>query len=351
MDMESNGFFHYHEAISLIQLAVPGEAWLLDPLAVKDLSTLGAILAAPQVQKILHGSDYDLRSFDRQYRFHFANLYDTATATQLLNPEMMGLGRALQTYLNVTVSKPARLQHSDWSRRPLPADALAYATGDVVHLLALQDTLDPKLTDLSRRGWMAEECALLSQIRFEAPPPSAEACFSAKGTFDLKPRELAVFRELYLLREREAERMDRPPFKVVSNEALLALAREPYRPLHTLPNANKRWLSSIEQELRAAIDRGLEAPALTHPSKLKRRRNPWNDKARACWQQLNAARGGEAAALNISPSVLWPTRSLEQMALKPEILEDELNGTSAFSVRAWQRTVLGDTLRQISREF
>lgn len=341
MDMESNGFFHYRETISLIQFASAREVFLVDPLAVRDISALGEILAAPSVQKILHGCDYDLRSFDRQYGFRFRGLYDTATATQLLNPETMGLGRAIETYLGVKLKKTARLQRSDWSRRPIPPDAIEYAAGDVAHLFALQEILDARLSATGRTEWLAEECALLELIRYEPPPDPAHACFSAKGTFDLDPRALAVFRELYLLREREAERMDRPPFKVVSNDALLALARDPDQPWHTVPNANQRWLHAVAPRLKEAVRRGRSAPPLAHPSKAKRRRSPWTDPARTRWQALSALRKKEAQALNIGPAVLWPTPSLEAIALNPEILPEELRGPGGHGVRSWQRKVFG----------
>lgn len=348
--MEANGFFHYDDTISLLQIAFDGEVSLVDPLAVKDFSALGALLADPKVRKVLHGSDYDLRSFDKQYGFHFSGLFDTAIATQLLNPELMGLGRALQTYLNVHVDKPVKLQRSDWSRRPIPPDALKYAALDAAHLLDLQSELDRRLAAEGRTAWMTEECAIMERIRFEPPPPPAEAVFNAKGTFDLEPAELAIYKELYLLREREAERLDRPPFKVLSNEALLSLSRAPDQPLDTVPNANRRWLYEIERELRLAIDRGRRAEPITHPSKLKRTRSPWYDEARARWTRLNDLRRAEAAKLKISPSTLWPTRSLEQVCLNPELLVPELAGVSGFGVRNWQRQVFGPILEQACRE-
>ena len=346
MDMEANGFFHYDDTVSLIQIAIPGAVFLVDPLAVKDLSKLGALMADPKVQKILHGCDYDLRSFDKQYGYHFANLYDTAIATQLMNQELMGLGRALLTYLNVKVEKPVKLQRSDWSRRPIPPGALEYAAGDAAHLLPLRETLDAKLAALGRTEWMVEECALMERIRYEPGPPPEEAFATAKGTFDLEPAELAIYRELYLLRERSAQQVDRPPFKVLSNEALLALARDPDQPFETVPNANRRWLFDIERELRAAIERGRKAPPIMHPSRGKRTRSPWYDEARGRWRTLNDLRQQEAVTLGISASTLWPTRSLENMVLYPELYEQEMTGSSQFGVRRWQRKVFGPALAQ-----
>jgi len=344
MDTESDGFFHYRETVSLMQISSPAENLILDPLAVRDLAALSTILADPRIGKVMHGSDYDVRSLDRQYGFRISGLYDTAIATSLLNPELMGLGRALETYLGIKLDKPTRLQRSDWSRRPLPRDALNYAAGDSAHLLPLHDALEEKLRALGRSEWMTEECGLMERVRYDPPSQPAEACFSAKGTFDLEPQALAVFRELYLLREKDAERMDRPPFKVISNEALLAIARDPRIRFDAIPNANRRWLAAMEREIMAAIDRGLAQPPLNHPSRRKRRPNPWDDDSRRRWQVLHAARGREATALGISPAMLWPGKSLEAIGLDPTRLERELTGESEFGVRKWQRKVFGPVL-------
>ena len=346
LDMESNGFFHYKERISLIQLGVPGYTFLLDPLAISDFSALGRVIADPKIQKILHGCDYDMRSFDREWKYHFSGLYDTAIATQLLNTELMGLGRALETYLGVKVDKQVRLQRSDWSKRPIPVDAAEYAASDAAHLLQLQDVLDAKLKELGRQSWMAEECALMEQIRYEAPPSPEQACFNAKGTFDLEPGQLAIFRELYLLRERSSAEVDRPPFKVISNDALLAIACDPMISFDKIPNANRRWLESSRRQIEEAVARGRSHGGIAHPSRQKRKPSPWTEDSRHRYQAIHEARAREALTLGIAPSTLWSTRALEFMSLNPEKFDQELEGTSECGVRQWQRQVLGPILRQ-----
>jgi ribonuclease D len=60
LDTESNSLYTYRESICLIQIAAGEQVFLLDPLAVPDLSALGRILADSTVVKVLHGSDYDI---------------------------------------------------------------------------------------------------------------------------------------------------------------------------------------------------------------------------------------------------------------------------------------------------
>lgn len=350
LDMESDGFFHYREKISLLQFAVSDGLYVVDPLAIRDLSSLKGILGDGRIRKILHGSDYDIRSFDREYGFNFSGLYDTALAIQLVNPEPLGLGRALEQYLGVELRKLTRLQRSDWSWRPVSEEALEYAVGDVEYLFRLHDKLESQLASLGRMEWMAEECVLMERIRYEPPACPAEQAFSVKGTFDLSPQQLAIFRELYLLRDKVSQQMDRPPFKVVSNEALMTLAQDPNRPLERVPNANLRRLEELAPELRRAIERGQHAKSLVHPSRLKRGRNPWTEEARLRWRQLHETRLSRARTLNIAPSVLWPTKSLEQVALDPGIEEQEFRGKSQFGVRRWQQRELGDVLARLCEQ-
>jgi len=349
--MEADGFFHYPERLCLVQMAAAGRILIVDPLALGGLDGLGPVLADRRIEKVLHGCDYDLRSFDRDFGFHFANIFDTQTAISLLEPSPMGLGNALRKYLGVDLKKPVKLQRSDWSRRPLPREALDYAASDAAHLFHLRDALRKLLAEKGREGWAAEEFALLEGIRFEPPEPPEMAAFGAKGAFDLDPRELAIFRELYLFRDAEARRLDRPPFKVVSDEVLMDIARNPDRPLSEVRRVNERWIHEAGRKIREAVARGKNAGPLLHPSRLKPRRKPWDDVTRARVKRLQQARAHHATELNIGPSVLWPMRSLERIASEPEAAWDEISGHSEHGVRKWQVKEFGAVLENIVREY
>ena len=146
LDLEADGFHRYPEQTALLQLALPdGSVLLLDPLALPDLDALGAALADPAVPIVVHSSSYDVRALDRDFDFHIRGLVDTSIAAQLTGNAQLGLGNVLLEVLGVDLPKPKRLQRFDWSRRPLPDEALDYAAGDVIHLLALADALTAPL--------------------------------------------------------------------------------------------------------------------------------------------------------------------------------------------------------------
>src|SRR5262249_57240730 len=96
--------------------------------------------------------------------------------------------------------------YTDWTRRPLKPEQLAYARADVVHLLELHDRLRADLERRERLGWVEEELKRLEEgARYQAM--SDEDRFrTVKGWQRLDPEELAVLRELAAWRGRGPRR-------------------------------------------------------------------------------------------------------------------------------------------------
>jgi ribonuclease D len=351
IDIESDGFFRYPEKTCLIQLGADNEVAILDPLSVRDISALGEIMADPSIQKIFHGCDHDLRSLNRDYGFTAENIFDSHVAIQMFTPEAPGLGNAIKAYLGVELPKPVKIQRSDWSQRPLSDEALDYAAGDSAYLLPLRDLIQAELDEKGRSSWAQEEFSILSKIRYVPPPPIEEDCLDAKGTYDLSPQELAIYREIYIFRDSEARKLGRPPFKVVSNDFLLELARNPRTNPRDIHGVSERWLGTAWRGLEAALARGMKAEPVIHPSRYRHTPNPWRDDSSARFSRLKEVRGVKATELNIRPSTLWPGTALEKLALDPGILEQELTGTSQYGVRNWQREVFGGEIRRTLEEM
>ena len=343
-DLEADGFHRYPERTALMQLALPdGTIYLLDPLALEDLSTFGAALADPARTLVLHSGSYDVRALDRDFDFHVRGLLDTALAAQFCGLRRLGLGNVLQERLGIDLPKPKRLQRFDWSRRPLPEDALDYAADDVRHLLPLAHDLLAELERRDRLSWLEEECERLSAVRYESPMPPEEAFMKLKGARDLESAGRAVLRELFLLREQEALRARRPPHFVLGNRAMLELSAQP----HTDP-AQVRGVGGMLQRgggqarLRAALRRGREAEPVPWPR--ARGRNPWTPEARQRLSTLKAWRRSAAEPLDLDPGVVWPAAHLERLALDPAAELAALDQGDPPWVRRWQWLTFGDAL-------
>ena len=91
VDIESNGFFRYHERVCLVQLASAETAFVVDPLAIEDVRPLGNLFGDWSVEKVFHAADYDIRSLDRDWGFRVNNLFDTSIAAAFVGSEQLGL--------------------------------------------------------------------------------------------------------------------------------------------------------------------------------------------------------------------------------------------------------------------
>ena len=343
LDTESNSLHTYRERVCLIQIATAGNIFLLDPLAVTDLSALGSLLANPSISKVFHGSDYDVRCLHRDYEFTVSSLFDTEMAARFLGSSKTNLASLLESFLGVGIPKSRALQTSDWARRPLSPLALEYAANDVRYLPDLASVLQRQLIKARRLDWVMEEARRLEQVRHAPADLPEAAMLRIKGSSRLGPRGLAVLKELFLFREEEARGMDCPPFRVLTNEALLTLADTPGADLHQVRGLTSGIVSQAGERIREAIQRGMCGPGVPRPPRPK---NPWEPDAQARLQSLKLWRSRHAASLGLDPALIWPAVSLERLAIRWNGSTAESPDGGAPEVRSWQRREFSQELRK-----
>jgi ribonuclease D len=340
LDTEAASFHRYVDRVYLVQLSAGSETVLVDPLAVTDLSPVGALLADPKVEKIFHDADYDLRILDRDYGFRARRLWDTRIAAQLAGETAFGLGALLEKYFGIRLSK--KLQRADWSQRPLTPEMIEYAAADTAHLPDLRDLLEQRLRERSRLAWAEEEFEQLEEVRWTGPGES-KGHLQLKGARTLRPREAAVLRALWEWRERTAEALDRAPFRVAGNEVLVALARAAPRTPGALAGA-PLMPSSIARrygdELLAAVAAGLAVPEGDLPRPERRPRHRPDPEADARFQRLRELRARRAPEVGLDPGLILPNWAMQEIAKAAPRTPQDLDAIA--DIRRWQREVVGD---------
>ncbi|MFC1873359.1 ribonuclease D [Chloroflexota bacterium] len=339
LDTESNSFHHYPEQLCLIQIASRHKVYIIDAISLDDLAPLRDVLADGSIEKIVHGADYDIRSLDRHCGLHIHNLFDTSIAARFTGITQFGLAGLTRDLLGITINKSKRLQRADWGRRPLSAEALDYAAGDVRHLLALREILGQRLRTLGREEWVAEECAITEEIRYTAPDIEA-AYLSVKGARVLDGRGLAVLHSLFLFRDGEARRQHRPPFFILPDAALVFLAASPEVDFSEVPGIGQTGLNRFGQGLQRALRNGITAPPLHRPHHIKTVR-PSKEQGRRL-SYLKKWRTALGSSLSLDPSLIWPLTSLGRLAKAPDSLSAEL---TTDSIRHWQGDVIAPSLQ------
>lgn len=266
LDTEASSFHRYRERLCLVQLSTRDRTWLVDPLAVPDLTPLREMLAEKHMQVVIHDADYDLRMLARHHTIRVSNVFDTLVAAELVNEPEIGLAALLGKYQGLQIDK--KFQKADWSKRPLPEPMLQYAAGDTSHLIALRDILEEKLRAKGRWSWAQEEFALLTDAPFNLATNEEPAFMRMKGAKVLKPHQLAILREVHAWRDSVAEGLDRASFMVLGNDVLLSLATDPPKKVADIAvrkGVNDRMLERHGPAIMAAVMRGLEQPKEAWP--------------------------------------------------------------------------------------
>ena len=352
VDTEAASFHRYHDRIFLIQLSSPSRTEIIDPLAVADLSPVGRLLADPKVEKIFHDADYDLRILDRDYGFRARRLFDTRIAAQLAGEPAVGLAALLEKYAGVKLAKEH--QKADWSRRPLPPAMLDYAAADTAHLPALRERLRARLTELGRLAWAEEEFTRLEDLRWTRAgasdgggPGDHDAYLRVKRAKALAPRQLATLRELYQWREAQGAELDRATFRIIGNDALLAVAKALPRTPTELSGIAALPASLAARHGPALLDGVRRALALSESElpRLERAprqaRDPGLD---ARVERLKAARNRVAAELGLDPGVLCGRSTLEAVARAQPPPNDRAGLARIEELRRWQIEAFGAAL-------
>ena len=342
VDTEAASFHRFIDRVYLLQISSRDETAVVDPLAIESLAPLAEVLADPAVEIVFHDADYDLRLLDREYGFRATNIFDTRVAAQLLNEPGVGLAALLEKYLGVRLDK--RFQRADWSARPLSPEMLEYAASDTRHLPKLRDILKGRLEAQGRLAWAEEEFALLDELRW-SPPDGEPGYLRLKGAKALKGRELAILRELFEWREGVAQRSDRATFRVLNNEPMLAMAKQPpadMAALKTIPGIGSDQAERRGRDILAAVKRGLEIPEQDLPRVERPARKAFDPAFEARLERLKAARNRLAVQLDLAPGVLCPNGTLEAIARANPASMEALGALP--ELRRWQLREIGGEL-------
>jgi len=347
VDTEANSLHHYRECVSLIQLTGRERGGALhhaivDPLADADVQLLGPLLADPKVTTIFHGADYDVVSLRRDYGFSFATIYDTMVAARCAGVPRFGLADLVSGYFGVALNK--KYQKHDWSHRPLSREALDYAHLDTRYLPEIMDRLRELVAQKGRTDAVEEECRLLEQRAWVRREPDPDAFLQVKGASRLPEQARRVLRELWEMREGIAKKRDWPPFKVMGNETMIALATAAPGDAKSLESAlgrHSRIGHRYGPRILDAVATGLVSDRpLPAPKRGEGRRPTREDDA--LFKRLKDWRNAAAEAEGVEPAMVVNNQVLQEVSTRRPASRADLEAIPG--IRRWQLARYTDAL-------
>jgi ribonuclease D len=349
LDTEADSMHSYFHKVCLIQVSANGDHMVIDPLPLEsgDLQPLWEVVSDPAVPVLMHGADYDIRILDRDYGVPIGGLQDTQIMAQLLGEEKTGLAALLAKELGVLLDK--KYQRADWGHRPLNAAQLAYAAADTAHLGILVERLRVRLETLGRWEWARQDFRKLEGVRHSTADPDPLVFERIKGGRSLRGKARDRLFSLHRWRDQKAQSRDIPPFKVLGNKPLLAMAETPPSDLEELAEVEgvgPRAVRSWGRDLVRLINRPHQAPERVRPP-----RPPTPDASeRKRLKRMLAARDVKAEELGIQAGLICSRGAAEVVSSQqpPCATIQDLAGAG---LDGWRLDVLGeDFLKAIAED-
>jgi ribonuclease D len=326
IDTEADSLHCYFEKLCLIQVSVPGQDWLVDPLANVNMEPFFAALSGKEL--ILHGADYDLRLMRRIGYEGPTRIFDTMIAARLAGVAEFSLAALLKKHFGLEIPKSS--QKANWAKRPLPKTMLDYAVNDTRHLHHLAEIYEGELRRLGRMPWFEQCCERAIRATESSRERDTEESWKITGSGQLRGRPAAVLRELWRWRDSEARAVDRPSFHILSNERLLKAAISAHEGRTVdIPHLRGGRRRRFEQ----AIERALAMPESEWPVFVRQSRLRPSRAQEDQMKDLRTKRDAIAAELKLDPSLIAPKAAIEGLVL--------LDSEAPKQLMPWQRELLG----------
>jgi ribonuclease D len=339
IDTEFARFNTYYPIVGLIQIYDGEICYLIDPLAIPDLSSFAELLVAPHVLKVFHACSEDMEVFQ-----HCVGALPTPVIDSQIAAAALGVGfsvsyqKLVENYLSIVV--PKEETRSDWLQRPLTKAQLDYAALDVIYLLRVYRIQKEALQAVGRTHWVEEECSQLSTGLATMIDPEL-AFEKIKGLSRLNRKQLSVLRALCAWREIRARESDVPRNRIVDQKSLVAIAGDNVRNKEDLQSAagmSPRQVRKIGDDLLFLADEARLIPEDQCPALVSK------SGARVDSNKLGILRQvvqDKAESLGIAPELLTKRRYLEKLLRS-------VDGTGRYELPAelsgWRKDVIGDDL-------
>ena len=326
VDTEGDSLHCYFEKLCLIQIGLPEQDVLIDPLEPLDFSRFNTILAQRRV--ILHGCDFDLRMLRRGTKFVPGEVFDTYLAARLVGLKEVGLASLVKEFFDIELPKSS--QKANWARRPLTSALIEYAINDTLYLIDLAERLEEELRGKGRWEWFEESCQKAILAAGEDREKDPERIWKIAGSAALRGRELAVLRSLWHWRDTEAQNVDRPSFQILRNEELIELAKSAGMGRWNLPPAVH---GTRRKRLMDLLQETLLLPEAEWPQRVRLVRDRPTSEQEQRMEQLKNRRDRVAEGLQLDPGVVAPRQALERISREPE--------AAGSILMRWQQQLLG----------
>jgi ribonuclease D len=323
----------FYPRLGLIQLALAqDQCFLIDPVAITDLSSLGKLLGDENVVKIFHDGSQDLAILQRATVSDPKNIFDTRMAAGFAGlPSILSLLALVKELLDITLTKTQT--RTNWLKRPLSPKQMQYGLDDVRYLRSLRRVLLERGQPTPLQ-WLDEELGKMDDPRTYLGIADVERYVKIRGASRLNQAGLAILRDLGRWREGEARRRNKPRGHIIHDDVLLHIAQQQLREtaaLHDCEGISAKSISQYGASLVEVVEQAVSQSA-DYPELLRNERMSKSEEGRLRTLQEWIRQQGEQYGLD--PALLGNRAELKAL----------VKGQSASSRQAqgWRKQFLGE---------
>jgi len=332
----------FYPIAGLIQIGCGDDCFLIDPLAVDDLSPLADLFQDTSILKVLHACSEDLELFQILLDVLPRPLFDSQLAAALIGQGFsLSYQSLVETMLDISIEKGET--RSNWLQRPLTASQSHYAVLDVAYLEAIWTRQMAILDEKGRSSWIQEECERLLYAASNTMAPE-EYYLKLRGAWKLNGAGLMVLKTLCAWREREAQHSDQPRNRIVAEKSLLLIAREQLENKDDLMNVADMTPKQIRKYADEILLLSSEARQVSKDQYPRALQKPLSKDTAPVMKQLRHTVQEVAEELQIAPEILTRKKQLEALLVSGR---DTGEYQLPESLLGWRRAVIGDKLMAI----
>ncbi|MFT5698783.1 MAG: ribonuclease D [Desulforhopalus sp.] len=339
----------YYPQLGLIQLALSDEeCYLIDPIAIKDLSALGKLLSDRGVVKILHDAPQDLSILQKATGAIPQNIFDTRLAAGFSNlPATLSLANLIKELLDIDLAKNET--RTNWVRRPLTDAQVDYALDDVRYLRAVRVLLLTRIIGPKIKSWLQEELNLLNNPANYNGINGNGRYRKIRGSNSLGRQGLAILKNLSIWRDGMAKKRDQPRGHIIKDTDLIDIAKlrpKQIEELTSKTSLSDKAVSRYGKNITAIVSATMDQDPSLYPEQKTPTR--LNNREKQTLEDLNGLITLKCDLLGIAPSLIGNASELKQLtkSLRTNTPEDieQLRQTSG-----WRQSFLEDFFR-LNRE-
>jgi ribonuclease D len=231
---------------------------------------------------------------------------------------------------------------------------IRYAQLDTHFLVDLMRKQKEELVAQGRLMIVDGECRRLERL---VPPDASfdpDEFVRIKGARELHPVERRILRELYVLREKLALALGRPPFKVIGNDSLVAIAIEKPKTMFQLgriDGVSHGQARKLGPEILEAVERATQLGPLTKLPRLPNREGTsgFSEQESELHERLKLWRKGAAAQMGIDSAYLVNRHVLLRIAGKRPTTTEALREIEG--IEPWQVEKFGAAITGVVQTF